>query len=378
MLGKRICAAVWNFWWLRGHISEGVGWLEKFLQSGGGARDEISLRLLEGAGTLHGWQLDDQTGRTYLMEALQIAREREDEAAIAMILFRHSVVDWVNGKTGQATWLAQQLKACSASAVRWELAHAYLGLGNLLYEAGQEEAAEQALSRSLEYFRMTGGNFGEVFTGSKLALLKSRTGDFQDANRSMRQALQIATQPMDLYEVTYCADNAAQLAVRQLVEPNVAGENYLRPIARVFGAVDRWRTILCLPRGPREKSDYLQGSEILRQWMGEQAYLHARQEGESVPLEKVIQDITEILVNLHQPVRKDHRSMELDDLSVNLSERERQVIALVAEGLTNQEIAERLFITERTVRFHITSILNKLGANNRAQAVAMTNRLGLL
>lgn len=62
---------------------------------------------------------------------------------------------------------------------------------------------------------------------------------------------------------------------------------------------------------------------------------------------------------------------------IPLSEREQQVLKLVAEGLASHEIAKRLFITERTVRFHITSILNKLGANNRAQAVAIANRLGL-
>jgi DNA-binding CsgD family transcriptional regulator len=54
------------------------------------------------------------------------------------------------------------------------------------------------------------------------------------------------------------------------------------------------------------------------------------------------------------------------------------VIGLVAEGLTNQEIGERLFITERTVRFHVTSIFNKLGTDNRAQAVAIANRIGIL
>ena len=55
------------------------------------------------------------------------------------------------------------------------------------------------------------------------------------------------------------------------------------------------------------------------------------------------------------------------------------MIDLVAEGLTNQAIGERLFNTERMVRFHITtSIFNKLGPDNRAQAVAIANQLGIL
>ncbi len=61
-----------------------------------------------------------------------------------------------------------------------------------------------------------------------------------------------------------------------------------------------------------------------------------------------------------------------------LSRREREVLRLVAEGHANKQIAQTLGITERTVKFHVTSILNKLGAGNRAQAVALAARRGLL
>ena len=67
----------------------------------------------------------------------------------------------------------------------------------------------------------------------------------------------------------------------------------------------------------------------------------------------------------------------LEGMVVKLTDRERQVFGLIAEGLSNREIGERLFITERTVRFYVTSIFNKLGADNRAQAIAIANRLGL-
>lgn len=54
-----------------------------------------------------------------------------------------------------------------------------------------------------------------------------------------------------------------------------------------------------------------------------------------------------------------------------LSRRERDVLRLLAEGQSNKEIASKLRITERTAKFHVTSIYNKLGAANRAQAVAI-------
>jgi DNA-binding NarL/FixJ family response regulator len=61
-----------------------------------------------------------------------------------------------------------------------------------------------------------------------------------------------------------------------------------------------------------------------------------------------------------------------------LSPRELAVLRLVAAGQSNQQIADALRISERTVKFHVTAIFNKLGADNRAQAVALGSRRGLL
>ena len=61
-----------------------------------------------------------------------------------------------------------------------------------------------------------------------------------------------------------------------------------------------------------------------------------------------------------------------------LSARERGVLRLVAAGLSNRQIGEALSIAERTVKFHVTAIFNKLGAENRAQAVALAAERGLL
>jgi DNA-binding NarL/FixJ family response regulator len=64
--------------------------------------------------------------------------------------------------------------------------------------------------------------------------------------------------------------------------------------------------------------------------------------------------------------------------SPRLSGREREVLRHVAAGRTNKEIAAELRIAERTVKFHVTSIFDKLGAENRAQAVAVAAERGLV
>ncbi|PQJ77683.1 LuxR C-terminal-related transcriptional regulator [Polaribacter porphyrae] len=61
-----------------------------------------------------------------------------------------------------------------------------------------------------------------------------------------------------------------------------------------------------------------------------------------------------------------------------ISKRELEVLNLIKEGFTNDEIGKRLCITERTVKFHITAILSKLKANNRTKAVDIALKRGLL
>lgn len=55
----------------------------------------------------------------------------------------------------------------------------------------------------------------------------------------------------------------------------------------------------------------------------------------------------------------------------DLTEREREVLALMVEGLTNPEIGERLVISRSTVKFHVSGILSKLEASSRTEAVAL-------
>lgn len=62
----------------------------------------------------------------------------------------------------------------------------------------------------------------------------------------------------------------------------------------------------------------------------------------------------------------------------SLTARENEVLALLAEGLSNAQIGRRLAISERTVKFHVTSLFARLGATRRTQAIAIARDRGLL
>ena len=67
-----------------------------------------------------------------------------------------------------------------------------------------------------------------------------------------------------------------------------------------------------------------------------------------------------------------------DDMIESLTSREREVLRLLAQGQQNKEIAAGLVISERTVKFHVSSILGKLGAGNRTEAVRIAAQQGLI
>lgn len=71
-------------------------------------------------------------------------------------------------------------------------------------------------------------------------------------------------------------------------------------------------------------------------------------------------------------------AMAKPDVGHDLTARELDALALLVEGLGNAEIAERLVISHHTARYHVSSILSKLGAANRAEAAALAVKLGLV
>ena len=75
--------------------------------------------------------------------------------------------------------------------------------------------------------------------------------------------------------------------------------------------------------------------------------------------------------------RPEHRPIATDAL-VELTDREREVVALVAGGLSNDEIAEALFISRATARTHVSRAMTKLGARDRAQLVVAAYESGLV
>jgi len=85
-----------------------------------------------------------------------------------------------------------------------------------------------------------------------------------------------------------------------------------------------------------------------------------------------------LTVNVNGFASAPGRSQGLDELAEALTPRESEVLQMLASGLPNKEIAAKLAISEHTVKFHVASIMGKLGAASRTEAVALGIRRGLV
>jgi two-component system, NarL family, response regulator LiaR len=84
--------------------------------------------------------------------------------------------------------------------------------------------------------------------------------------------------------------------------------------------------------------------------------------------------VREVAVPAKGPFVPDERKRE----SLHITRRELEILELIAHGLSTREIAEKLFVSESTVKTHSSRVFNKLGARRRTQAVQLGKEIGLL
>ena len=94
-------------------------------------------------------------------------------------------------------------------------------------------------------------------------------------------------------------------------------------------------------------------------------------------IEKAVSSIQQELKDINSSSTPHHQALPFQYPVSPLSKRELEVLDLIKKGKTNKDIAAELFITERTVKFHVSTILGKLGAKNRTDAVHLAVKRGI-
>jgi len=111
-------------------------------------------------------------------------------------------------------------------------------------------------------------------------------------------------------------------------------------------------------------------SKLLRHWSFQRQDAPQQGQGESHGQNSP----SPLVRNMPRGLPDDLADVPLEELT----EREREVLRLLAQGMPNKEIASHLVISERTAKFHVSSIMSKLGATNRTEAVTLAVQRGLI
>jgi ATP/maltotriose-dependent transcriptional regulator MalT len=236
-------------------------------------------------------------------------------------------------------------------------------LGMTLMLVGDLERATTLFEEAVDLLREVGSGVGLEFPLGNLGWVALLRGDLEQAKALLKESLALCR---ELDDKTLASDRLERLAC-------VAGaRGEAARAARLFGAAGALREAIGVPPDPPMRTmeePYLLGA---RSQLEEGAWTKAWEEGQAMSMDRAIEytlsdEESKVLIS---PASKQTSS---DQPSAVLTRREREVAALVADGLTNGQIAKELFISERTVDHHVEKILTKLELPSRE---LVASRLG--
>ncbi|WP_338785480.1 helix-turn-helix transcriptional regulator [Streptomyces sp. DG1A-41] len=192
-----------------------------------------------------------------------------------------------------------------------------------------------------------------------LALAHTVRRDWARAERHAREALRLKFAVHDVIGIALTLDLLASIAAERGAHEHAAV---------LLGGADRvWADIDAARWGARTLNSARRDSEERAcRALGRDAFERAHRRGASLGLAELVGHA------LQEPARPHPGESRAphDDTAVRLTRRETEVARLVAEGLANQQIADRLVIARRTAEGHVERILSKLGFSNRSQIAA--------
>jgi predicted ATPase/DNA-binding CsgD family transcriptional regulator len=404
----RLGSSLWRFWMLRGYLSDGRNWLDRALAAVKCADPSVQARGLTSAGLLAFYQGDYARASSLCAESLALFRRLHDPRGMATALMALAHVAQVLGDFGTAQaryceslsilgrigdapattqpterfevlegWLqsgnvpARELSRVSLAAFRelgpgHGVADLLHGLGHVLRNQGDLEPARSLYEEGLALYLELGDSWGIARSHYNLGLVALAQGDRHRARLRHQQSLEIFCDLGDRWFTSLVLEGLAAVS---------AGEHRPQEAARLFGAAEALRERICVPLPASLREAHKRHVGTVRSGLDDESFLVAWTEGRSIALmgdtPGVLREFAAESHELRAPESVEHGPF------VGLSERETEVLRLVATGMTNAEVAARLVISPLTVNAHVRSIFRKLGVRTRSGATRHAVRHGL-
>ena len=360
---SRLGWALWLFWGIRGHYAEERRWMERALRAGRPVPDLVRARLLFVAGMNANYQGDHEAAEPMLDESVRLFRRLGDRLGTAYALSNAGFAANGLGRYGRAVVLNEEAVGLFLEVgERWGAAIQLCFLAVSWRDRGDHGRAKPLAERALALSREVGERQALCAALYTLATLAQAERDHGRARDLYEEGLTLSSELGNGADVAHCLEGLASVA-------EAGGET--RRAALLWGAEEALleRIEVGVYTYVPDRSLHQNRVAAARARLGEGTFDAAWAEGRAMTQDEATR------YALDRSTPPEDRSEAPPD---GLSAREVEVLRLVAAGLTNAEVAGRLFISPRTVNWHLGSVYRKLGFHSRTEATRFAVEHGLL
>jgi non-specific serine/threonine protein kinase len=377
----RLSSALGRFWMVHGHLQEGRQWLALAIGGRSGLPAALQTQVFNLAATLAAMQGDYAEGQTWYEESLRLCREQNDTLSIARTLNNLGVIAQYQSDLRTARTLYEESLAYHRElGNQLPIAQALNNLGLVAYHQGNNERALACYEESLAISRGLRDTQGMARVLVNLARVACAQGDDAAALALHAESLPLTRALGSEGLTAYALEGIADLAVAQ-------GRAELG--LRLLAAAAALRESLGTPVPPVERAIHGRVIARARRQLGDTAGA-AWAAGQGLAADHALDEALAYATG-DTSTRADPHPTSPTELPCDapapaadppivepLTRREREVLQLVAEGLSNKQIAARLSLSPLTVRTHLATIFGKLDVTSRTAAVNTARRHGLL
>jgi predicted ATPase/DNA-binding CsgD family transcriptional regulator/Flp pilus assembly protein TadD len=418
-IALRLGAALHGFWRMRGHFTEGRSWLESALSDTKDKPSPARAKALMAVGTLSSSQGDFVRARAALEESLSIFRELGDLESVASTLRNlGNELRYRGDLEGSWSALEEALGIARELGKEWDIASLLGDLGIVAQTLGNDDAARQMYEESLALRREMSDTRGIAMMLVNLGELARAAGEYDRAGEMYTEALGLARELGDKWGVGMVLHNLGHVANHRrdyMHAWNLFAESLrifhelrnkrdiaycLAALGGLFGArkqLERASVLFSASQAlsntisshldPADQVEYERNLAATKSQMSQGDWDRAWVRGQALTLDEAVAYALEIPATLDQtkPLPAPPKvtaplgltTMPLIEQAA-LTEREVEVLQLVAMGLQDAQVAEQLEISPRTVHRHLSSIYSKLGVTSRTAAVRAAGDLKLV
>ena len=346
----KICTARWRggYWLAHSHVREGCGWLQQALDCYGSRETAVRAGGLATFGTLSFLVGNTTAAEASCDEGLGLSRRLDDRPSLVYSSICRARIFREAGEASNARLLLEESLGAARQVGEPETA---LVQQQLAFVAIWEESlgrARKLLDESLATFDRHGDRLNSVLNLLALTHVMSALGDHQQAMTLVGSAFSTALELGEQWRISMCLLAAARIAL--------AGERWTAGV-QLLSRAERTRDETGADWVLYYRTEFDRSLAVGRRALSEEAFAAAWASGQTLTLGESL----ELAACDAAPVRT-------PEGGGSLTAREREILELIAMGLSDTTIATQLFISPRTVHAHLRSIYRKLGVNSRAAA----------